>query len=54
MSDIAEEVKRENSVQEKWHVPKPKKKKDVLWCDASSVAMAVCVEVEGIIDKDAA
>ena len=40
-----EEVKREDLVRGKWHVPKVNK--GIVWCDASSIVMVVVLEVGG-------
>ena len=49
---ILAEVKRENLVKGTWHIPETRT--GVVWCDASSIAIVVVVEMNGSIAEDAA
>lgn len=52
MNGIMEEVERDNPVQGRWHVPKTEKRCGIVWCDASSITIGVCVKIGGIIAED--
>ena len=52
MKDIIKEVKREDLVRGKWHVLKVDE--GIVWCDASSIAMGIVLEVEGVNSDDTA
>ena len=47
LKDIIEEVKKEDPVREKWHVP-------FVWYNASSIAIDVVLEVGGVRAEGAA
>ena len=50
MQEILAEVKNEAPVTGTWHIPKTKT--GVVWCDASSIAIGVVMEIGGLIAKD--
>ena len=50
--EVVEEVRRQDPAREKWHVPKSEK--GIVWCDASSMATGVSVEIDGVVVADAA
>lgn len=52
MKDIVERVHREDPVRGRWHAPKSGR--GVVWCDASSLATGVVLEIDGIKVEDAA
>ena len=51
-SDVIERVNIKDPVTGVWHVQKSNN--GVIWCDASSLALAVLLEINGAIVKDAA
>lgn len=51
LREIVEAVRRQEPVRGKWHIPKSTK--EIVWCDASSIAMNVNVEIGGIVVEDA-
>ncbi|CAE1318271.1 unnamed protein product [Acanthosepion pharaonis] len=52
VQEVVEEVRHHDPVRGRWHVPKMEK--GVVWCDASSMATGVCIEIDGAIVEDAA
>lgn len=52
MGEVMERVKKEDPVKGRWTVPK--RGDAVVWCDASSIAMGVLLEVDGQGVEDAA
>lgn len=51
VQEVVEEVQHHDPVQGRWHVPKLEK--GVVWCNASSMATDVCIEIDGVIVEDA-
>ena len=49
--EIVDRVKKEDPVQGFWHVALTKN--GIVWCDASNLALGVCLEIEGDIVEDA-
>ena len=52
MKDIVERVHREDPVKGRWYAPKSDM--GVMWCDASSIATGVMLEIDGVEVEDAA
>ena len=52
MKEVLEEVEKENPVRRRWEVSKTEK--GVVWCNASSIATGVVLEVGGVVVEDAA
>ena len=48
--EVIAKVKDENLVKGHWHVIKTKK--DIVWCDASSIAIGTVLEVDGKVVED--
>ena len=49
--EVLEEVRRTDPVKGSWHVPK--KDSGVVWCDASSIALGVLLEIDSCAVEDA-
>lgn len=52
MKETLEEVRRADPVRGSWHVPR--RDNGVVWCDASSIALGVLLEIDGCAVEDAA
>lgn len=52
MKDIVERVRREDPVRGRWHAPTSVR--GVVWCDASTIATGVLLEIDGVEVEDAA
>lgn len=52
MQDVIERVRREDPVRGGWYIPKSEK--GVVWCDASSIATGVILEIGNVEVEDAA
>ncbi len=52
LNDLLRRVEAEDPVRGKWHVPDTQVAR--VWCDASSLALGVCLEVRGVVVEDAA
>ncbi|GAB1602697.1 hypothetical protein Ahia01_000549600 [Argonauta hians] len=52
MAEVLDRVEREDPVRGQWHVPRSSE--GVVWCDASSLALGVVLEIGGVEVEDAA
>ena len=52
MREIVERVRRDDPVNGRWYAPKSEK--GVVWCDASSIAIGVVLEIDNVEVEDAA
>lgn len=52
IKDVVERVRREDPVKGRWYAPKSGT--GIMWCDASSIATGVMLEIDGIEVEDAA
>ena len=52
LREVLKEVNRDDPVKGKWDVPKTNR--GTVWCDASSIATGVILEVGGVVAEDAA
>ena len=52
LAEVIARVEREDSVQGQWLVPKGSV--GVVWCDASSIATGVLLEIGGVVAEDTA
>lgn len=52
LNEVLHRVKNEDPVRGKWYVPKTTK--GTVWCDASSIALGILLEIDGNIVEDAA